>query len=124
MFLWFTQQREKGVPITGPVLQEKAKLLSEMLGNDGKGFTASNGWLDRFKTRYGIRQLHLCGEKLSADENAVDVFKTEFEDMIKGYTKDQIFNADETGLNFKMLPKKSLACTKEASAPVIKCKKK
>jgi hypothetical protein len=25
--------------------------------------------------------------------------------MIQGYTGDQIFNADETGLNFKILPK-------------------
>lgn len=54
---------------------------------------------------------------------SVDVFKTEFEDLIQGYTKDQIFNADETGLNFKMLPNKSLAAKAEMSAPGHKLSK-
>ena len=123
LFLWFTQQRTKGMPLSGPILQEKAKMLAEMLGEDGKGFNASSGWLDRFKNRYGIRQLNLSGEKLSADQDAVNVFKTEFEDFIEGLTKDQIFNADETGLNFKMLPKKSLASMQENTAPGHKMNK-
>lgn len=123
LFLWFTQQRVKGVPISGPVLQEKARMLAGMLGEEGENFLASKGWLDRFKNRYGIRQLSLCGEKMSADQDAVDVFKTEFEEMVEGYTMDQLFNADETGLNFKMLPKKSLACVSEISAPGHKMQK-
>lgn len=31
LFLWFTQQRSKGVPLTGPILQEKAMLFSKQL---------------------------------------------------------------------------------------------
>lgn len=123
LFMWFTQQREKGMPLTGPLLQEKAKMLAELLGDEGKSFCASSGWLDRFKKRYGIRQLNLCGEKLSADSDAVDVFKTMFADYTQGYSKDQIYNADETGVNFKMLPKKSLASATETSAPSHKMKK-
>lgn len=123
VFFWFTQQRAKGMPLSGPIIQEKAKLLAEMLGEEGTNFCASSGWLDRFKNRYGIRQLQLSGEKLSADNDAVDVFKTEFLDFTEGLTKDQIFNADETGLNFKMLPKKSLASQKETSAPGHKMSK-
>lgn len=123
LYLWFTQQREKGMPLTGPILQEKAKMLAELLGEEGKDFCASSGWLDRFKNRYGIRQLNVCGEKLSADPDAVAVFKTEFEDYTQGYTKDQIYNADETGVNFKMLPTKSLASSKETSAPGHKMQK-
>lgn len=61
------------------------------------------------KKRYGIRQLNLSGEKLYADSGAVDVFKTEFEDFTQAYSKNQIYNANETGVNFKMLPKKSVA---------------
>jgi argonaute-like protein implicated in RNA metabolism and viral defense len=69
--------------------------------NDGGGggvqckcFTESSGWLDKWKTRYGIRHFNICDEKLSADEGAVNVSKTEFEHMIQGYTRDQIFNAE------------------------------
>lgn len=76
VFLWFTQQREKGVSLSGPIIQEKAKMLSEMMGEAGEGFKASSGWLEKWKNRYGIRQVNVCGEKLSADKDAVDIFKT------------------------------------------------
>lgn len=42
----------------------------------------------------------ICGEELSVDFNAVDLFKTELGDVLQGFTKEQIFNADETGFNF------------------------
>jgi transposase len=105
LYLWFTQQREKGTRLSGPIIQGKAKMVAKMM-EQCKSFTASSDWLDRRKTQYGVRHLNICGEKLSADEGAVNVFKTEFKPMIQGYTSDQIFSADERGLNFKMLPKK------------------
>lgn len=111
------------MPLSGPVLQEKAKMLAELLGDGGKNFVTSCGWLDRFKNWHGIRKLTLCVEKMSADHEAVDMFKIELEEMIEGYMHNQIFNADETGLNFKMLPKSSLACVKEDFAPGYKMQK-
>lgn len=123
VFLWFTQQREKGVTLSGPVIQEKAKMLSGLMGEEGEGFKASAGWLEKWKNRYGVRQVNVCGEKLSADVDAADIFKTEMHEFMQGYSKDQIFNADETGLNFKMLPKKSLASRNEKSAPGHKMNK-
>jgi hypothetical protein len=66
VYLWFTQQGEKGGLFSGPIIQGKAK----MIGDQCKSFTASSGWLDSWKTRYGIRHLNICGEKLSADEGA------------------------------------------------------
>jgi hypothetical protein len=38
----------------------------------------------------------------------------------KGLTSDQIFNSDETGLNFWMLPSKTLAAKSERTAPGFK----
>lgn len=49
LFLWFTQQREIGVPLSEPVLQEKSKIFAELQGDNGKNFVASSGRLDRFK---------------------------------------------------------------------------
>ncbi|KAL9960092.1 hypothetical protein ACROYT_G033497 [Oculina patagonica] len=47
---WYQKARTKKIPVTGPMLQEKAKRASEKLGDST--FKASNGWLDRFKKRY------------------------------------------------------------------------
>lgn len=119
LYLWFCQQREKGSPISGPMLQEKAVFYQNTFKDGDEGFTASVGWLDRWKKRYGVRQLSVCGEKLSANAAAVEPFCRQVKEMMEkeNLTLDQVYNCDETGLNFKMLPAKTLASKEEKSAP-------
>ena len=78
-------------------------------------FTASSGWLWHFCNRHGIRGLRLEGEKLSADTEASEPFKKELQDVMEreGFTLKQIYNCDETGLYYKMLPTKTLATKAE-----------
>lgn len=118
LFMWFNQQRLKGVPLSGPILQQKAILISRQFP-EADQFVASSGWLDRWKKRYGVRQLTVCGEKLSADVSSIEKFKQDFKKQIEdsGYTCDQIYNCDESGLNYKLLPSKTLASQQEKSAP-------
>lgn len=40
-----------------------------------------------------------------------------------GFTRDQIYNADETGLNFKALPTKTLVSLSKKYAPGFKMQK-
>ncbi|KAK9745282.1 hypothetical protein QE152_g7080 [Popillia japonica] len=78
--------------------------------------TACQGWLSMRKNGYGIRQLTISGEKLSADKSGALRFKNDFKQIVEEYALDQIFHADETGLNFKILPTKSLASKAERGA--------
>ena len=57
LYTWFIQQRSSGTPISGPLLQEKAKHFSTQLNTEAadREFKASTGWLGKFKTRHGIR---------------------------------------------------------------------
>lgn len=125
LYVWFRQHRENGTPISGPILQEKALKFYEEFREGEPGFTASTGWLDRWKKRYGIRQLNICGEKLSADMESVCEFKKMFHKFIEeeGAFWRTIYNCDETGLNFRMLPSKTLASRNEKSAPGYKRRK-
>jgi hypothetical protein len=50
LFLWFTRERERGNPLSGPIIQEKALQLNTLLEGD-PNFTATNGWLDRWKKK-------------------------------------------------------------------------
>ena len=70
LYAWFIQQRSTGTPISGLLLQEKAKHFSTQLNTEmaDREFKASTGWLEKFKTRHGIRNLNIQGEKLSAAE--------------------------------------------------------
>lgn len=124
MYVWFTQRRSLGEPISGPLICEKALQFNEQL-NGPKDFKASSGWLKNFKSRHGIRELDIEGEKLSSDLAAGRVFKEKFikEALEKGYSRDDVYNADETGINWRALPRKSLASRREQSAPGFKVSK-
>lgn len=124
MYIWFTQRRSLGEPISGPLICEKAIQMNEKLGGP-TDFKASSGWLKNFKMRHGIRELDVQGEILSADNSAAMRFKEKFVSMTieEGYTRDDVYNADETGLNWRSLPRKSLASRREKSAPGFKIAK-
>ena len=81
-------------------------------------FSGSTGWQWRFCKRHGIRNLSLEGEKVSADTEASATFITSFNEFVEEHqlTLNQIFNCDETGLNFRLLPNKTLAASFEHSA--------
>ena len=61
VYLWYVQKRSQGIPITGPILREKAQLFYQQLHGNSSSLTfqASTGWHWRFCQRHGIRQLSL-----------------------------------------------------------------
>ena len=70
---WFQQHRAEGIPISGPVLCEKANELAARFGVED--FHASTGWLHKFKVRHGIGSKSVCGESKSVDVNTVREWK-------------------------------------------------
>ena len=99
-----------GVPISVPTLQTMALKLNEKLNGDFS-FTASVGWLSsRWKGSHGIRELQIrvSGKILSRDTIAINEFRIKFQKFAsdENLKPTQIFNADETGLNYKMLSEK------------------
>ena len=66
-FTWFTQERHRRTPLSGPIVKEKAIWFYQQLNpDDNRTFTASGGWLQRWKKRYSIWQLSIQGEVLSS----------------------------------------------------------
>lgn len=123
---WFCQQRSKGAPVSGVLLQEKAKsFFSKLYPDDNpESFKASTGWLTKFNFRHGIRNVQLRGEILSSEVSAIEPFCEELRSLIErnSYTRDQIFNADETGLWWRMTPSCSLHSGKSRAANFKKAK--
>ena len=90
------------------MLTVKAKQLAE--GANLEGFTGSSGWLQRFKNRYAIRSKGLHGEAADADAHGVQLSQRSLPALISDldYSKEDVFNFDETGLYFKAPPKRTL----------------
>lgn len=88
---WFIEKRAQGMPVTGPLLIEKAKSIHKDLQLD-QPLNFSNGWLHRFKRRHGIRQMKLSGESFSADHEAAQTFLHTFTKMLQDHalTPEQV----------------------------------
>jgi DDE superfamily endonuclease/Tc5 transposase DNA-binding domain len=82
--------------------------LLEFIDNIFSGnssFTASDGWFEKFKRRHGISRLTMSGESADASEEDANLFKeTVLPNLLKNYSADNIFNADETGFFYRCLP--------------------
>ena len=95
-----------GFPITGSILQQQALKIATSLGKEG--FSASEGWLCKWKARYNIKKYNICGESELVDLTVADDWKENLGQMVHGYNLKDVFNMDETGYFFRALPTKSL----------------
>ena len=102
LYNWYLLATSKNIFPMGPQLVEKAKQIAEQLGKNE--FKGSNGWLGKWKNRYNIRQLKVCGESGDVCGETVDSWKERVPEIIEGYAEDDIWNMDETGVFWKTLP--------------------
>lgn len=127
LYDWFLKQRQRNCTINGPILKRKAVELFKTVypDKDEKDFNASEGWLYKFKRRHGMRFLKVCGEILSSDTATITPFihklRAKMQEM--NITDSQLYNGDESGLFWKMLPDKTYVAACEKTAPGRKIKK-
>lgn len=124
LYTWFLQQRKNHVPISTDILRSKARYFYEQI--TGKNdFLASSGWLDKFKLRHGIRFLKVCGERISSNVDAVKPFQEKFLKIVNEMNigPEQIYNADESALFWRVLPNTTWVHQDEKSAPGRKISK-
>ena len=86
MEIWFREVKQNAnITLDGPLMQEQALKFSNLLGITD--FKASNGWLDRFKTRMNISFKKIVGEAGVADQDAA---KTWIQDKLPDIIKKAI----------------------------------
>ena len=113
LLIWFEVVCDRNAAVSGPIMKEKANNLAKMLGHPD--FRCSDGWLDRFKHRHNIKLKNVCGE--SADvvpEDLSDWLSKDLPALLKQYSPKDIFNADETGIFWRMMPNKTMCFKAEA----------
>jgi hypothetical protein len=114
------------VPLRQAVVCAKTRsIFNDLKGgdSDANSFTASHGWLSNFKARHGFKNVKMSGESASADFEATEKFPEELRDIEEGgFTAEQVFNVDETGLYWKKMPDRKVSI-EENTTPGFKAAK-
>ena len=86
-------------------MKTKATSIAHALGKD---WECNEGWLSRFKHRRNIVFKTLCGESSAVDYVALDQWRdSALKTTLAKYQPSDVYNADETGLFWRLLPSKT-----------------
>ena len=120
---WFIDARARDIPLSGPILTEKAADLAKTLGKTD--FNPTSGWLSRWKGRNNISYKKLQGEKKDADlKSAANWIDNVLPGLLNQYDPADVYNADETGLYFRALPENTLTFKTDDSGGSKKSKER
>ena len=102
---WIRCMETNHAGLSDNVILEKARAIAERTKVSLK---ACPHWIQNFKHRHRINVQTLHGEAASADEVSVHIARAMLPELLKGVDPHDIYNMDETGLNYRALPKRTL----------------
>ena len=90
-------------------MKEDAKPIKGRLQNCSlDGFSASDGWLDGWKTSYAIKESQIVGKYGNVSEETVTFWMERLQELTTGYSSENIWIMDGFGYFFEPLPDKRL----------------
>jgi len=107
-------------PLHDDVLMSQGLKIARELGISPDEFRASQGWVYNFKRRHGLSEIILHGEAASVDQTNLNQHRKDLQEIIALYHPDDVYNADETGLFWRMAPKRTLSNATRAGKTVQK----
>ncbi|XP_014668922.1 PREDICTED: uncharacterized protein LOC106810154 isoform X2 [Priapulus caudatus] len=99
MYEWVRETTAQMLPMSGSLLQEKARQVAVQLGLDD--FKASNGWLESFRRRHSIVFGKVSEERASVEAAPSYDCAAMFAELCAGYAPRDIYNVAETAIFFK-----------------------
>ena len=102
LYEWYTMACSKNIYPGGPQLIAKAKEIADRLGKSD--FEGTTGWLSKWKKRYNVKRVSICGESGDVCGDTVTSWKERLPEILRGYNKRDVFNLDETGCFWRALP--------------------
>jgi hypothetical protein len=110
LYDWIKELESRNVRLTGLLIREKARLIAISQGlSPNEIIQFSDGWLTRFKQRWGLKHYTFHGEAASAPIETINDQRKLLNQLLARYPPEDRFNVDETGLNFCLSPSGGIA---------------
>ncbi|RHY13375.1 hypothetical protein DYB32_010930 [Aphanomyces invadans] len=120
---WIRQLRSDGIPVSRELLACKALEVAKDLQIEQNQFKASSSWVASFLRRwkYSTRAKTRSGQdNLAEGEKTLNAFSLHVKTVIEKYQIEDVFNADQTGINYEYLPKETIDA-KGSKTVWVKC---
>ncbi|KAH9076873.1 hypothetical protein Ae201684P_010804 [Aphanomyces euteiches] len=104
---WVHDLRQEGIPISRMFLAAKALEVAAAAGLSSQQFKASNHWVNGFMDRWHLSMRMKGRSGLCSDDDgeaALEKFSNEIQDMIFNKNIVEIYNADQTAVNYEIIP--------------------
>lgn len=118
LYAWFLQQRRLHAPISGDMICEKALKFHRQITNSNSGFNASQGWLDNFKKRHGLRFSNMTDDDLSSDDANTETRRREVltdEEIVHAAMCEDDEESVEVSFSKKVSPPREVGCFNSVS---------
>jgi transposase len=111
---WIEHLRIWKFPVTSAIIKTYARELA--LKSGANEFTCSNGWFEGFKSRFALRSIKLVGEAGSSKVMEQETKLFEISEKISTFPIDCVYNMDEAGIFYRILPEFSYILPSELGA--------
>lgn len=109
---WVKHKLARGLPIPGALIKSQAIEFAKKIGC-GNECHWTDGWLQKFRLRHGLKSKVIHGEANDAKEDGAASFRSNIlPRLLEKYEEKDIFNADETGIMWRMLSNRSYVFAK------------
>ncbi|KAH9102437.1 hypothetical protein AeMF1_020972 [Aphanomyces euteiches] len=99
------------VSITGDLIKEQALAIYETQPSPKKPMHFSSGWLHCFMKRHDLTSRRLHGERASLSQDEIDDGRSKLLLETSHYSKEDIYNMDESALFYKRAPDTTISKT-------------
>jgi hypothetical protein len=110
LYIWIDSMCHANLPVPPSLTIAKAKNIALNLSIPEMNFKASWQWLNRFTVRKGLQKMLLHGEGVEVNKSDPGLLAAldDLYAIIAQYDPENVYNMDETGLFFRLLPRYSL----------------
>jgi len=116
---WVEQVTTAAIEFNDQLIKEKGKEFAKLLGMCENDIQFSNGWIQKFKKRNQLRVYRLHGEAGSVSTESLPEERRKLKEIISKFNPADVYNADETGLFFRMGPNQTLAKRRNAGKKLV-----